>query len=66
MHCKSKKIMKENKCFACDKKTKQKRRFRQLETLCRVRRDNGLAAFIDPMKMMRVYQISDYTVLPSS
>ena len=38
MRHKSKGIMKEEKCFACGKKTKQKKRSRRLETLSRVER----------------------------
>ena len=47
---KSKEIMKEEKCFACDKKTKRKRRSRHLEKLNRVEQDNGSATFIDAIK----------------
>ena len=50
MRRKSKEIMKEEKCFACDKKTKRKKRFRHLETLSRVERDDGSATLIDAMK----------------
>ena len=47
---KSKEIMKEEKCFACDKKTKRKRRSRHLEKLNRVEQDNESATFIDAIK----------------
>ena len=50
MFRKSKKKMKEDKCFPCDKKTEQKRRPRQWETLSRVERDGGLATLIDAIK----------------
>ena len=50
MRRKSKETMKEEKCFACDKKTKRKKRSRHLETLIRVERDHGSAALIDVMK----------------
>ena len=50
MRRKSKKIMKEEKCFACDEKTKRKKRSRYLETLSRVERDDGSATLIDAMK----------------
>ena len=42
--------MKEEKCFACDKKTKRKKKSRHLETLGRVERDDGSATLIDAMK----------------
>ena len=42
--------MKEKKCFACDQKTKRKKRSRHWETLSRVERDNGSATLIDAMK----------------
>ena len=42
--------MKEEKCFACDKKTKRKRRSRHLEKLNRVEQDNESATFIDAIK----------------
>ena len=42
--------MKEEKCFAFDKKTKRKKRSRHLETLSRVERDDGSATLIDAMK----------------
>ena len=57
--------MKEEKCFACGKKTKQKKRSRRLETLSRVERVDESATVIDAMKKMKIYQISGYTVLPS-
>ena len=50
MRRKSKEITKEEKCFACDKKIKRKKRFRHLETLSRVERDDGSATLIDAMK----------------
>ena len=50
MRRKSKEIMKKEKCFACDKKTKRKKRSRHLETLIRVERDDGSATLIDAMK----------------
>ena len=50
MRRKSKEIMKEEKCFACDKKTKRKKRSRHLETLIRVERDDGSVTLIDAMK----------------
>ena len=43
-------IMKEEKCYACDKKTIQKKRSRHLETLSRIEWDNGLATLIDATK----------------
>ena len=42
---KSKEIMKEETCFAWDKKTKRKRRSRHLEKLSRVVQDNGPSNF---------------------
>ena len=42
--------MKEEKCFACDKKTKRKKRSRHLETLSRVEWDDGSATLIDATK----------------
>ena len=42
--------MKEDKCFACDKKTKWKKRPRHWETLSKVKWDNRLATLIDAMK----------------
>ena len=36
--------MKEENCFACDKKTKRKKRSRHLETLSRVERDDEKSA----------------------
>ena len=65
MRHKSKGIMKEEKCFACGKKTKQKKRSRRLETLSRVERVDESATVIDAMKKMKIYQISGSTVLPS-
>ena len=50
MRRKSKEIMKEEKCFACDKKTKRKKRSRHLETLSRVERDDGSATLMDAVK----------------
>ena len=47
---KSKEITKEEKCFACDKKTKWKKISRHCETLSRVKWDDGLATLIDTMK----------------
>ena len=47
---KSKEIMKGEKCFSCDKKTKRKKRYIHLETLSRVERDDGSATLIDAMK----------------
>ena len=38
------------KCFACDKKTKQKKRSRHLEMLSRVEWDDALATLIDATK----------------
>ena len=40
----------EEKCFACDEKTKRKKRSRHWEMLSRVERDNGSVIFIDAMK----------------
>ena len=40
----------EEKCFACDKKTKRKKRSRHWEMLSRVERDNGSVIFKDAMK----------------
>ena len=48
--CKSKEIMKEEKCFACDKKIKRRKKSRRLETLSRVERDDGSATLIYVMK----------------
>ena len=42
--------MKEEKCVACDKKTKRKKRSRHLETLSRVEWDDGSATLIDATK----------------
>ena len=42
--------MKKEKCFACDKKTKRKKRSRHLETLSRVEWDDGSATLIDATK----------------
>ena len=42
--------MKEEKCFACDKKTKWKKRSRHLETLSRVEWNDGSATLIDATK----------------
>ena len=42
--------MKEEMCFACNRKTKRKRRSRHWEKLSRVRRDDGSATLIDDMK----------------
>ena len=42
--------MKEEKCFACDKKTKRKKRSRHLETLSRIGGDEESATLIDDMK----------------
>ena len=42
--------MKEEKCFACDKKTKWKKRSRHLETLTRVEWNDGSATLIDATK----------------
>ena len=50
MRRKSKEIMKEEKCFACDKKTKRKKRSRHLETLSRVERKEGSATLIGARK----------------
>ena len=50
MRRKSKEIMKKEKCFACDKKTKRKKRSRHLETLIRVERNEGSATLIDARK----------------
>ena len=47
---KSKEIMKGEKCFSCDKKTKRKKRSIHLETLSRVERNDGSATLIDAMK----------------
>ena len=50
MRRKPKEIMKEKKCFACDKKAKRKKRSRHLEMLSRVERDKGSATLINDMK----------------
>ena len=50
MRHKLKQIMIEEKCFACDKKTKRKKRSRHWEMLSRVERGNGSVIFIDAMK----------------
>ena len=50
MRRKSKKIMKEENYFACDKKTKRKKRSRHLETLSRAERNDGSATLIGAMK----------------
>ena len=50
MHRKSKQITKKDKCFPCDKKTKQKKRSRHWQTLSRVEPDDGLEILIDAMK----------------
>ena len=42
--------MKKEECFACHKKTKRKKRFRHLETLSRVERDDGSGILIDALK----------------
>ena len=47
MRRKSKEIMKEGKCLACDKKTKEKKRSRHWETL---EQDDGSTILIDVMK----------------
>ena len=47
---KSKEIIKEQKCFACDKKTRRKNRSRHWETLSRVEPYDGSATLIDAMK----------------
>ena len=65
MRRKSKETMKEEKCFACGKKTNRKKRSRHFETLSRVERDNGSSTLIDAITKMKIYQISGYKVLPS-
>ena len=50
MRLKSNEIMKEENCFACDKKTKWKKRSAHLETLSRVEWDDGSATLIDATK----------------
>ena len=50
MRRKPKEIMKEKKCFACDKKAKRKKRSRHLEMLSRVERDDRSTTLIDAMK----------------
>ena len=50
MRLKSNEIMKEEKCFACDKKTKWKKRSTHLETLSRVEWDDRSATLIDATK----------------
>ena len=47
MRRKAEEIMKEENCFACDKKSKQKKRSSYSETLSRITQDDGLTTLID-------------------
>ena len=65
MRCRSKEIIKKEKCFAFHRKTKQRKRSRHWETLSRIERDIGSATLIDAMNNMKIWQVSGCTMLPS-